>query len=75
MRDAWYAIKGEMTNQIDVHHNRGTVLSKDIGLEMKKFKDEQFKLRKQYLSDAFKVNSERKRLEKAVYTVKNLFEV
>lgn len=73
MREAWFAIKGEVGNQVSVHTERAKILSVDIGAEMKKFRDEQFKIRKQYLSDAFKVNSERQRLEKLIYTCRDKY--
>ncbi len=56
-------MRGELENQVKVHHDRGTLIHKDIFMEMKKFRDEQFKLRKQYLSDAIRYNTERAKLE------------
>jgi len=73
-RDCWLSIRGEMENLARLHHDLSNSLHKDMGIPMNKFKDEQAKLRRQYLSDASKLNKERKLLEYNIQKLRERYE-
>mmetsp|Transcript_1101 Transcript_1101/g.3383 ORF Transcript_1101/g.3383 Transcript_1101/m.3383 type:complete len:420 (-) Transcript_1101:102-1361(-) len=72
-REAWLALKGETDNLSKLHEEFATSLGKEVGAPLIKFKDDQKKLRKQYLGDAFKLNSEMAKNKKALTLVKDSY--
>eukprot|EP00026_Physarum_polycephalum_P002069 Phypoly_transcript_02073.p1 GENE.Phypoly_transcript_02073~~Phypoly_transcript_02073.p1 ORF type:complete len:391 (+),score=73.31 Phypoly_transcript_02073:1675-2847(+) len=73
-RDCWLSIRGEMENLARLHHELSNSLHKEMGIPMNKFKDEQAKMRRQYLSDASKLNKERKLLEYNIQKFRERYE-
>lgn len=57
-REAWLSMRGETDNLANVHLEFAKQLNEKIGVPMAKFKEDQRKLRKQYLGDAAKLNRE-----------------
>ncbi|KAF2070885.1 hypothetical protein CYY_007803 [Polysphondylium violaceum] len=66
LRDAWFAMRGEVETQIRVHHELGNKLVNDIAAPFSKFKSEQKKVKKGFLEDAYKLNRERKDMEQKI---------
>lgn len=74
LRDSWLSIRGETENLAKIHHDLSVTLHKDLGQSLNKFKDEQLKLRRQYIADCWKLNKERRGLEQNIYKLKDKYE-
>jgi len=74
LRDSWLSIRGETENLAKIHHDLSVTLHKDLGQSLNKFKDDQQKLRRQYIADSWKMNKERKTLEQNIYKLREKYE-
>lgn len=63
LREAWFGVRGETENLAKIHHDLSVTLHKDLAMPMKKFKDDQQKVKSQYLADVWKLNKERRTLD------------
>eukprot|EP01111_Echinosteliopsis_oligospora_P016015 TRINITY_DN6521_c0_g1_i1.p1 TRINITY_DN6521_c0_g1~~TRINITY_DN6521_c0_g1_i1.p1 ORF type:complete len:427 (-),score=104.82 TRINITY_DN6521_c0_g1_i1:73-1353(-) len=74
LRDSWLSIRGETENIVKIHHEFSVALHKDLAIPLNKYRDEQNKLRRQYLADASKINRERKTLDSNVTKSREKYE-
>eukprot|EP01113_Clastostelium_recurvatum_P041507 TRINITY_DN6601_c0_g1_i1.p1 TRINITY_DN6601_c0_g1~~TRINITY_DN6601_c0_g1_i1.p1 ORF type:complete len:475 (-),score=137.49 TRINITY_DN6601_c0_g1_i1:56-1411(-) len=74
LRDCWLAIRGETENIAKQHQQLGQTLLKDLNQPLNKFRDDQAKMRKQYLNEAWKVQKERKDLEGKIQKSKERYD-
>lgn len=74
LRDSWLSIRGETENLAKIHHELSLTLHKDLAQSINKFKDDQLKLRRQYLNDCWKLNKDRRGLEGNIFKIKERYE-
>ncbi|EGC34333.1 hypothetical protein DICPUDRAFT_48387 [Dictyostelium purpureum] len=74
LRDAWFAVRGEVESLVRVHNELSTKIDKDIVSPFEKFKSEQKKVKKSFLHDGYKLNKERKDLENNINKYKTKYD-
>ncbi|EFA85851.1 SH3 domain-containing protein [Heterostelium album PN500] len=74
LRDAWFAVRGQVETTISTHQELASKLDKDIVSSFQKFKSEQKKNKRNFLHDAWKLSKERRDQENNIAKYRSKYE-
>ncbi|EGG24432.1 SH3 domain-containing protein [Cavenderia fasciculata] len=74
LRETWLAMRGEIENLVRVHQELSDKIEKDIYIPFRKFKSETKKIRRDMCHEAYKINRERRDLDKTISNSRSKYE-